>query len=133
MLLTILGFVLLAIGILYIIFFDSDGWIDLIGFFSLFFGAVLSIVCSIMIIDTQLYKNILYQNMLERKTAIEYRLEQIENNDKNVMTNGGVYEDILEYNKEIRSAKKWAKNPWTSWFYIQEIADLDYIPLPNGS
>lgn len=138
MLLTILSFVLLTIGILYLIYASkhfpyTKSWIDFIGLFSVIIGIVMFIACSIMIISVQFDKDIIYQDMLERKATIEYSLEQMKNNDKNVTINGGVYMDILEYNKEVRSAREWAKNPWTNWFYLQKIADLDYIPLPDGS
>jgi hypothetical protein len=57
---------------------------------------------------------------------LEYRIEHIE---ENITGNEMLYNDIVEFNNELRSTKKWANNPWTNWFYNQDIATIDYIEI----
>ena len=55
---------------------------------------------------------------------LEYRIEHME---ENITGNEMLYNDIVEFNNALRSEKKWANNPWTSWFNNQDIASLDYV------
>ena len=72
-----------------------------------------------------------YTDYVEKRESIEYRLEQM-NEDTNLLVNGGTYEDLLDYNKTIRSYKTWSDSFWTGWFYADKIATLDYIELPKS-
>lgn len=67
-----------------------------------------------------------YQNFLHEKEMLEYRIEHMEDN---ITGNEMLYNDIVEFNNELRREKKWANNPWTNWFYNKNIASLDYIEL----
>ena len=67
-----------------------------------------------------------YQNVLHEKEMLEYRIEHMEDN---ITGNEMLYNDIVEFNNELRREKKWANNPWTNWFYNKNIASLDYIEL----
>ena len=67
-----------------------------------------------------------YQNMLYKKEMLEYRIEHME---ENITGNEMLYNDIVEFNNELRSEKKWANNPWTSWFNNKYIASIDYVEL----
>lgn len=67
-----------------------------------------------------------YQNALHEREVIEYRLDHME---ENITGNEMLYNDIVEFNNRLRSQKKWANNPWTSWFNNKKIAALDYIEL----
>lgn len=96
-------------------------------------GFVLAIIAffavlftGIGIIDAQANENIYYQNVLYEKEMLEYRIEHIE---ENITGNELLYNDIVEFNNELRSVKKWANSPWTNWFYNQDIATIDYIEL----
>ena len=109
---------------------SSDGWI--IGsMVSGGFAAVL-VICFILFgIDTICTDELVYEKMVEKKTAIEYRLEHLDDED-NYMTNGGVYKDLVEYNNELRDLKYWANSFWVGWFSPDKAADeLDYIKLPG--
>lgn len=79
---------------------------------------------SVGIIDTQVCGDINYQNKLYEKEMLEYRIEHIE---ENITGNEMLYNDIIEFNNELRSTKKWANSPWTNWFYNKDIASIDYI------
>jgi hypothetical protein len=96
-------------------------------------GFVLAIIAffavlftGIGIIDAQANEDIYYQNVLYEKEMLEYRIEHIE---ENITGNELLYNDIVEFNNELRSVKKWANSPWTNWFYNQDIATIDYIEL----
>ena len=88
--------------------------------FTIFFGSY----CIINKINA----DINYENMLMQRNAIVYRLEQTKN-DNNLLVNGGVYEDVIEYNNTIRKYKRWKHNFWLSWFYPADIDKLEYIEL----
>lgn len=76
-------------------------------------------------------KSIYYEQAVYAKEVLEYRLEQIEQGNS-VTGNELVYNDVVEFNNELRSVKKWANNPWISWFNNDLIADnIDYIEIPN--
>lgn len=78
------------------------------------------------IIDVQVNGDIYYQNKLHEREMLEYRIELIE---ENMTGNEMLYNDIIEFNNELRSVKKWANSHWTNWFYNQDIATIDYIEL----
>lgn len=78
------------------------------------------------IIDVQANGDIYYQNKLHEREMLEYRIECVE---ENITGNEMLYNDIVEFNNELRSVKKWANSPWTNWFYNQDIATIDYIEL----
>lgn len=67
-----------------------------------------------------------YQNMLHKKEMLDYRIEHME---ENITGNEMLYNDIVEFNNELRFEKKWANNPWTNWFNNKDIASLDYVEL----
>ena len=79
---------------------------------------------SVGIIDVQINGDINYQNKLYEKEMLEYRIEHIE---ENITGNEMLYNDIVEFNNELRSTKKWADSPWTNWLYNKDIASIDYI------
>lgn len=86
------------------------------------------VVCGAQCIIAKANANLEYQNTLQQHDAIVYRLEQTKN-DKNLLINGGVYDDIVEYNNKIREYKKWKHNFWLNWFYPADIDELEYIEL----
>lgn len=93
-------------------------------------GGVCGVVAIVAIIIAAAQNDVLTENLIAQREAIEYRLEQCDE-DTNIMINGGVYEDLLEYNAEVRRHKRWTHDPWVGWFYSDSPAELDYIELPN--
>lgn len=85
-----------------------------------------SIFVGVGILNTQVCGDINYQNKLHEREMLEYRIEHIE---ENITGNEMLYNDIAEFNNELRSTKKWANSPWTNWFYNQDIATIDYIEI----
>lgn len=93
--------------------------------FTIIFAVVL-ITCVMCAIDTNINRDLYYQNKLHEREILEYRINQIENNN---IGNELLYNDIVEFNNDLRSVKKWANNFWVNLFYVQEIAELDYIEV----
>ena len=69
-----------------------------------------------------------YQKTMYQKEVLEYRLQ---NQDENIVGNELLYNDIVEFNNNLRDVKKWSANPWTSWFNNAKIATIDYIKIPG--
>ena len=84
-------------------------------------------ICLSIILFVQIPSDVEAQNTLAEKTMLEYRLSK----DKDIAGNEFLYSDITKFNNKLRSAKKWANNPWTSWFNNQKIAEIDYIEVPD--
>lgn len=67
-----------------------------------------------------------YESVLHEKEVLEYRIEHME---ENITGNEMLYNDIVEFNNNLRNTKKWANSLWTNWFNNQYIASIDYIKL----
>ena len=53
--------------------------------------------------------------------------------EENLLVNGGVYDDIVEYNNTIRWYRKWGRNNfWVGCFNPAPIDELEYIDLYKG-
>lgn len=138
MLLIILSVLLLALGIglLYLndnCSFDSiwrnDAWL---GFGILLtalgiFGTLLSGSCAII---RQVTKETEYQKALYEREVLEYRLDH---HDENIVGNEMLYTEIVEFNNDLRVAKKWAGNPWVGCFNNDLLADIDYIEYKEAT
>lgn len=87
-------------------------------FFVVFVGACIA--------ETEINEDIKYESALYEKEVIEYR---IDNMSDNMVGNEMLYNDVVEFNNELRRIKKWANNPWVNLFYNQKIASIDYIEI----
>lgn len=126
MIITILGVLLLIGGILLL---NSDTCKDLLigcGVIGTFIGGVMLGISILAISITQINREIDYQNKSYERDMLEYRIENME---EDIVGNEMLYNDIVEFNNELRSVKKWANNPWTNWFNNADIATIDYIEL----
>lgn len=74
----------------------------------------------------------IYADMVQERDAIEYRLDRAED-DSNFTVNGGVYNDLVEYNNKLRSYKLYTHNFWIGWFFADTPAELDYIELTKDT
>lgn len=118
----ITGIVCLAIGSNW----RYSNWVYEIGAMFTVCGLIASLFVGGFIIDTNCNKDIKYQNTLYEREMLEYRIDNM-NND--IVGNEMLYNDIVEFNNELRSVKKWANNPWTNWFNNTDVATIDYIEL----
>ena len=96
--------------------------LTLIGFFG-----VIGVTAGIC--NAQINRDVKYQNAIHEKEMLEYRIEHME---ENIIGNEMLYNDIVDFNNELRNVKKWANNPWTNWFYNQDIATIEYIEIDIG-
>lgn len=104
-------------------------WCFGVGLVSMCLSGFLLVLCLAISLSALSNADLEYGNMLEQKAAIEYRLEHLET-DNNLVVNGGVYNDIVEYNNTIRYYRKWGRsNFWTGWFNPAPINELEYIDL----
>ena len=134
MIITLIGISLLIVGIILAIvhakvYFQDwkvDDTIDNLKFGALLFGSIITFVSIVLIIINASSYDVEYQNTLHKKEMLEYRIEHME---ENITGNEMLYNDIVEFNNELRNTKKWANNPWTNWFNNQDIASIDFIEL----
>lgn len=104
-------------------------WITLSAILLTVFGAFASIIVGALIISVQINRDVEYQNALYEREVLECRIEKA---DENIVGNELLYSDIVEFNNDLRTIKKWANNPWTSWFFNEDIATIDYVEI-NGN
>lgn len=100
--------------------------IETIGIAFVVIGILCSIFTSAFIMTNVITYDVSYQNVLHEREMLEYRIEHMK---ENITGNEMLYNDIVEFNNELRETKKWANNPWTNWFNNEDIASLDYIEL----
>lgn len=124
--LIIIGVVIVAFVCLNIANRTFNNLVFGIGITLALFGLFGALFAGIAIIDVNVNKDIYYQNTLYEKEMLEYRIDNMEDN---IVGNEMLYNDIVEFNNELRSVKKWAYNPFTNWFYVKEIAAIDYVEL----
>lgn len=110
---------------------DSDGssWKGVVGIGLVVCMGVGIALCAFSTISVQINKDVEYQNRLHEKEMLEYR---IDNMNEDIVGNEMLYNDIVAFNNELRQIKKWANNPFTNWFYVQEIATIDYVELDGN-
>jgi hypothetical protein len=123
------------IGLILALIF-KESWrydtLETMGQVAMFVSGISILVCGLVCLAMLGTAETDYQNMVDKRDAIEYRLEQIENGE-NLLVNGGVYDDIIEYNAEVRKYKAYgSSNFWTNWFNPAPIDKLDYIEFKPG-
>lgn len=110
-------------------FWLPPDWITLLGILLTALSILGSIIVGILIVGTQINKDVEYQNTLYEKEVLEYRIEEA---NSNIVGNELLYGDIVEFNNNLRTIKKWANNPWTNWFFNEDVATIDYVEI-NGN
>lgn len=130
-----IGLGVLAIAIVlhiaYNCWWNSPDCFLAISMVSYIIGCGLVVVCGIACITCSVSNDIEYQQELHKREAIVYRLEHLDS-EENLLVNGGVYDDIVEFNNNLLTYKTWTHNPWVGCFLTDKVAELDYIELPNG-
>ena len=132
MIIALIGCALIIVGMILIVI-DSKCYN--IGY-RLFVAKVITTIVGVMTmvfvvgfsLENAINYDVDYQDMLHKKEMLEYRIEHME---ENITGNEMPYNDIVEFNNELRNEKKWANSPWTNWFNNQDIASLDYIELED--
>ena len=133
MIITLISLALLIVGIVLFVVDDKfnigysvGDLVDVVKIMCTVLGAFATLLCVTFGLANVIAYDIDYQDMLSQKEMLEYRIEHME---ENITGNEMLYNDIVEFNNALRFEKKWANNPWTSWFNNQDIASIDYVEL----
>lgn len=129
MIITLIIIGLLIAGIICLVVESKKSWCFGPGFVLTILSSCALLFATIGIIDAQVNKDVRYQNKLYEREMLEYRIDNMEDN---LVGNEMLYKDIVEFNNDLRDVKKWANNPFTNWFYLEDIASLDYIELDSN-
>lgn len=132
MILTLIGVVLLVVGIILMYIFAESYTYDYvygIGIGAMMMGFLVTIVCVWVIVTNHVtVQKDIYEAELER-TSIVKQIEVVSNNYEDV-SKATVIKNVYDWNKNVHSIKYWGKNPWTSWFWSQKYVDsLEYIEM----
>ena len=134
MIITILCWILVIIAVGLVLLAIYNDW-DALWFIAIVIGVVCIIVASIGTvggIDHSINYDIEHQKAIEERNTIVYRIEKqsdSENDSNYFIVNGGLYNDIVEFNAKVRNDKKWGNNHWTDWFNGWVYADLEEIDI----
>ena len=130
---TLISIVAIAVGVIsinninnYHLSRNIRSTLEIFGSIGFIAGSICLLLCIMATLFTIVNYDIDYQNKLYEKEMLEYRIEQI---DEDITGNEMLYNDIVEFNNDLRHTKKWANNLWTNWFYNQKIASIDYVEL----
>lgn len=131
MITTIVSIVLLLVGIILWLIDDKYSYVIgdfplVVGVLSSVVGGVATAVCIVAVLGVQINKDVDYQNAIYEKEMIEYRIDHA---DEDIVGNELLYNDIVEFNNDLRFIKKWSDSYWTNWFFNEDIATIDYIEL----
>lgn len=131
MIITLIALICFIVGIILSVIDNKFaitpyGSLSVFGLYLSAFSIVIFLFCGVIIFDMNAGKDIDYQNMLEERELIEYR---IEDKGRNFVSDGKLYNDIVEFNDDIRKVKEGVNSPWTNWFYNDDIATIDYIEV----
>lgn len=135
MLITILFVAMLIIGISFIgigwyIYnrYNERYWCIPLGIIVTIISSVCLSPCIVLILAVQVPRQKNYEQALYEKQIIEYRIEK---EDENIVGNELLYNDIVEFNNELRINKNYSNNIWLNWFYNDKIATIEYIEIPG--
>lgn len=130
MIITIVSIAMFVAGLVMACIEDKYLFDNFLFFFGgiglLIVGAIASVTCAVAVLSVQVNKDVDYQSALYQKEMIEYRIDHA---DEDIVGNELLYNDIVEYNNDLRFIKKWSDSYWTNWFFNEDIATIDYIEL----
>lgn len=121
MILTILAFIVIAIGVV-MMFKGNNDEVEFTGLVLTVAGVIMAFVLVCLIIGAHAGVDVqIEQNRIEYEALCE-RLE-IANSDYEDISKSDVVKDVADWNKNVYSYKYWSRNPWTNWFYSTRVAD----------
>ena len=135
MYITLLAIAIFVLGILGLIIWDKYcdpfNMLSYISIACIVIGLI-ALICIIpILICVHASANTTLHNNIEIRNSIIKRCELIESEYEDV-SKSDLIKDIADFNNDLYSYKYYQANPWTSWFYIEEIANtLDYIEYPD--
>ena len=135
MIITFISIAVVVTGIIFVVIgkkthnWNTEEWANFVGWVLVALGIMFNLFTVGFIISNATTCELNYQNAVHEKEMLEYRIEHME---ENITGNEMLYNDIVEFNNELRNTKKWANNPWTNWFNNQDIAAMDFIELDSN-
>lgn len=127
MIITLIVAVVLIVGIVLLtVDFYTSVYCSEAAVFTTVIGAFAAVVVGVCIIANFATLEVNYENKIYEKEMLEYRIEHYE---PSAVGNELLYNDVVEFNNNLRIIKKWAANPWTNWFCNHKIATIEYINL----
>lgn len=125
-----ISIVAVVVGILMaVIYNNSKSYSELIEIASgvlIALGSVFTLCFGVAGLVEQLRKDTGYQNALYERSVLVYRMENEE-----LSGNEMLYTQIMEFNNELRTIKRWSENTWVGMLYNEKIATIDYIEIPG--
>lgn len=101
----------------------GDDLYTVLGAIGCIFGGLAALLCCSICLSSNigLGSRLDYENMKDKHDEYVIELKTNENNDH-------LYQDIIEFNKELRWVKECYKSPWFNWFINQKVAEnIEYI------
>ena len=134
MLITIISILVLVVGVgLLVYHYVGNSYSDAPGFIGTILaiiGSSATVICLIGVIGTQVTKDVNYENNAERREMLVYRLEH---QDENLVGGELLYQEVRDFNEDLRKHKEYCDNPWVNWFYNEKNATFDYIDYKGGN
>lgn len=128
MIFTMLALTAVVIGVLTIIFSNSDT-ADTVGVGFTIIGGMFLLIFIMLIAGMHLTASKHLEQNRIRYEGLCKRLEVV-NSDYEDVSKSDVIADVTQWNLDVYNTKFWTYNPWTSWFNPKRVADeLDYISL----
>lgn len=89
-------------------------------------GIVGFILCNGVMLGTIATKDNEYEKTLYEREVLEYQLEHINEFESG---NEFLYGEIIKFNNNLRTVKRYAASSWINCFFNEKIATIDYIEL----
>ena len=125
-----ISIVAVVVGILMVVIYNnSNSYSELIEVASgllIALGSVFTLCFGVAGLVVQLREETGYQNALYERSVLVYRMENGE-----LSGNEMLYTQIMEFNNELRTTKRWSENAWFGMMYNEKIATIDYIEIPG--
>lgn len=127
--LIIIFLILLVVSIIVLVINECNWWSDVVNIIciiTIILSGMGNLFCGGLALRTQIPKQKNYEEALYRKQVIEYRLK---NQHQNLIGNELLYNDIVEFNNELRVHKRYSDSFWIGAFHNDKIATIDYIEI----
>ena len=99
----------------------SDTIIEILGIILVVVYAIIYLILILTIYWQAMPK---YDLLKEYRADLVKSLESVEGDNKNIL-----YNDVLDYNTQVRELKYYHNNPWTSWFINDKANNLELINI----
>lgn len=133
---TLIGFIILAIGIFsayinsQLLYFD---WKEDLTFDVSVIGIIIGCLASIAFLIIIIFAHVNVDKKIH-DADMQYKslVKQVEciDSDYEDVSKASVIENVYEWNRDVYDAKYWSENKWTNWFYDKDYVDsLKYIEM----